>query len=115
VIEPRPGRPPPPPSAQDCYKRGGAEAARRCAELEAELDDLYAALPESFIRARNDLTQRLKQAGQIDGAARVKQLRKPTVPVWAVNQLAGALSDEVRALLEAGERLRVAQGGRPPR
>ena len=78
-------------------------------ELEAELDDLYAAPPESFIRTRNDLAQRLKQAGQIDGAARVKQLRKPTVPLWAVNQLARRYPDEVRALLEAGDRLRVAQ------
>jgi hypothetical protein len=78
-------------------------------ELEAELDDLYAGPPESFIRTRNDLAQRLKQAGQIDEAARVKQLRKPTVPLWAVNQLARRYPDEVRALLEAGERLRVAQ------
>jgi len=78
-------------------------------ELDAELDDLYAAPPENFIRARNDLAQRLKQAGQIDGAARVKQLRKPTVPLWAVNQLARRYPDEVRALLEAGDRLRVAQ------
>ncbi len=78
-------------------------------ELEAELDDLYSAPPESFIRTRNDLAQRLKQAGQIDGAARVKQLRKPTVPLWAVNQLARRYPDEVRALLEAGDRLRVAQ------
>ena len=78
-------------------------------ELEAELDDLYAAPPESFIRARNDLAQRLEQAGQIEGAARVKQLRKPTLPLWAVNQLARRYPDEVRALLEAGDRLRVAQ------
>jgi hypothetical protein len=78
-------------------------------ELEAELDDLYATPPESFIRARDDLAQRLRQAGQIDGAALVKQLRKPTIPLWAVNQLARRCPGEVRALLEAGDRLRVAQ------
>jgi hypothetical protein len=78
-------------------------------ELEAELDSLYAATPESFIRARNDLAQRLKQAGQVEATARVKQLRKPTVALWAVNQLARRYPDEVRALLEAGDRLRVAQ------
>ena len=77
--------------------------------LEAELDELYAAPPENFIRARNDLAQRLKQAGQVDVAARVKQLRKPTVPLWAVNQLARRHHDEVRALLDAGDRLRAAQ------
>jgi hypothetical protein len=78
-------------------------------ELEAELDNLYAAPPERFIRVRNDLAQRLKQAGQIDATARVKQLRKPTIPLWAVNQLARRYPDEVHALLEAGDRLRVAQ------
>jgi hypothetical protein len=78
-------------------------------ELEAELDNLYAALPADFTRARNDLAQRLKQAGQIEDAARVKQLRKPTVALWAVNQLARRHPDDVRALLDAGERLRVAQ------
>jgi hypothetical protein len=78
-------------------------------ELEAELDGLYALLPADFTRARNDLAQRLKQAGQVDAAARVKQLRKPTVPLWAVNQLARRHPDEVRALLDAGSRLRAAQ------
>ena len=78
-------------------------------ELETELDDLYAAPPTDFTRARNDLAQRLKQAGQVEAAAGVKQLRKPTVPLWAVNQLARRHPDDVRALLDAGERLRVAQ------
>ena len=78
-------------------------------ELEAELDDLYALPPADFTGARNDLARRLKQAGQADAAARVKQLRKPTVPLWAVNQLARLHPDEVRALLDAGSRLRAAQ------
>jgi hypothetical protein len=78
-------------------------------ELEAELDNLYAAVPADFTRARNDLAQRLKEAGQVEAAAGIKQLRKPTVPLWAVNQLARRHPDDVRALLDAGERLRVAQ------
>jgi hypothetical protein len=78
-------------------------------ELEAELDNLYATLPADFTRVRNDLAQRLKQAGQAEAAASVKQLRKPTVSLWAVNQLARRHPDNVRALLDAGERLRVAQ------
>ena len=78
-------------------------------DLEAELDDLYAALPADFTRARNDLAQRLKQAGQVEAAERVKQLRKPTVTLWAVNQLARRHPDDVRALLDAGEQLRVVQ------
>jgi len=40
----------------------------------------------------------------------VRQLRKPTVPVWAVNQLARRHAPEVKALLEASDQLRAAQG-----
>jgi len=87
-------------------------------ELEAELDTLYAGSPEEFTAARNDLARRLRQAGQKDAAAQVKQLRKPTVPLWAVNQLARRHPDELRTLLDAADRLRTAQqdalrGGEP--
>jgi hypothetical protein len=78
-------------------------------DLEAELDHLYAAPPEAFTPARNDLARRLKQAGQNAVAARVKQLRKPTVALWAVNQLARGNPKGVRELLDAGDRLRAAQ------
>lgn len=78
-------------------------------ELEAELDSLYAGSPEDFTAARNDLARRLKQAGQEDAAARVKQLRRPTAPLWAVNQLARRHPDELRALLDAADRLRTSQ------
>ena len=78
-------------------------------DLEAELDDLYATSPEDFTSARNDLARRLKQAGQNAVAARVKELRKPTVALWAVNQLARSNPKGVRALLDTGDRLRAAQ------
>ncbi|HEY6068148.1 MAG TPA: hypothetical protein VIU81_05580 [Gaiellaceae bacterium] len=78
-------------------------------DLEAELDVLYALAPPDFVDARDDLARRLKQAGQSDAAVQVKGLRKPTVPVWAVNQLARARPREIRTLLEAGARLRTAQ------
>lgn len=78
-------------------------------ELEAELDSLYTGSPEEFTAARNDLARRLKGAGQEEAAARVKQLRKPTVPLWAVNQLARRHPDELRTLLAAADRLRTSQ------
>lgn len=78
-------------------------------DLEAELDALYALAPADFVDARDDLAQRLKQAGRTDAAGQVKGLRKPTVPVWAVNQLARARPREIQALLAAGARLRSAQ------
>lgn len=79
-------------------------------DLDLELDDLYAQPPAKFTPARNDLARRLKQSGRDDAAAEVKQLRKPTVPVWTVNQLARSHRDEVAALLQASEQLRAAQG-----
>jgi hypothetical protein len=79
-------------------------------DLEPELDSLYALPPAEFTSARNDLAKRLKQAGRDDAAAEVKQLRKPTVPVWVVNQLARSHPDDLAALLQASEQLRAAQG-----
>jgi hypothetical protein len=79
-------------------------------DLELELDRLYSLAPSEFTSERNDLARRLKQAGRDDAAAEVKQLRKPTVPVWVVNQLARGHRDELAALLQASEQLRAAQG-----
>jgi hypothetical protein len=79
-------------------------------DLELELDRLYSLAPSEFTSERNDLARRLKQAGRDEAAAEVKQLRKPTVPVWAVNQLARRHRDQVADLLQASDQLRAAQG-----
>jgi hypothetical protein len=78
-------------------------------DLEQELDRLYALKPEEFTAARNDLAGRLRKAGQAETAEQVRALRKPNVPVWAVNQLVRRHPDEVAQLLSAGEQLRLAQ------
>jgi hypothetical protein len=78
-------------------------------ELESELDDLFGRPLDEFTGARNELAKRLRKAGQEDAAARVQALKKPSVPVWAVNQLARTHPDEVQALVDAGARLRKAQ------
>jgi hypothetical protein len=78
-------------------------------ELESELDDLFGQPLGDFTAARNELVKRLKKAGQDDAAARVQALKKPSVPVWAANQLARRHADEVHALIDAGARLRKAQ------
>jgi hypothetical protein len=78
-------------------------------ELERELDVLFALPPVEFTAARNDLARRLKQAGQDDAAAQVKALRKPTVPLWAVNQLARRNPKGIDALIASAEQLRTAQ------
>jgi hypothetical protein len=78
-------------------------------DLEAEVDRLYRLPLDEFTSARNDLAQRLKRAGQKDAAADVQALRKPTVPVWAINQVAHEHGKDVTALIEASDELRTAQ------
>jgi hypothetical protein len=78
-------------------------------DLEEELDRLFGLPRAEFTAARNDLARRMKQAGQNAIAARIRELRKPTVPVWTVNQLARRHPEDVQALLEAVENLRSAQ------
>src|SRR4051795_5167544 len=79
-------------------------------ELETELDRLYELPLDEFTPPRNELAARLKKAGQGDAAARVKELKKPTVAVWTANQLARREQDEVARLVEAGGRPPAAQG-----
>jgi hypothetical protein len=78
-------------------------------ELESELEDLFGRPLSEFTAARNELAKRLRKAGQDEAAERIQALKKPSVPVWAVNQLARRHPDETRKLLDAGERLRKAQ------
>jgi hypothetical protein len=78
-------------------------------ELESELDELFGRPLSEFTSARNELARRLKKAGQDEAAARIQGLKKPSVPVWAVNQLARRHPDEVQELVSAGRRLRKAQ------
>jgi hypothetical protein len=68
----------------------------------AEVDRLYELPLEEFTAARNELAKRL-------GDESIKQLKKPTVPAWTVNQLARRREVDVRRLLRAGEQLEQAQ------
>jgi hypothetical protein len=78
-------------------------------ELDEELDRLFELPPAEFTAARNDLVRRLKKANQGDAAERVQGLRKPTIPIWAINQVARHHPGEVEALTKASEELREAQ------
>jgi hypothetical protein len=78
-------------------------------ELDAELDRLYALPLEEFTAARNELATRLRKAGQTEAAESVKALRKPSVAVWTVNQLARRHPEEIEELIDSGTRLRDAQ------
>ena len=76
---------------------------------ERQLDKLYGTAPADFIAARDALAAELKKAGDKDGAAEVKALRKPTVVAWAANQAARKDKAGVTELLKAGDSLARAQ------
>jgi hypothetical protein len=76
---------------------------------EGEVDGLFDLPPEEFTAARNALARRLKDEGNASAADEVKQLTKPSIAVWAINQLARNHESSVKLLLESAGRLRKAQ------
>lgn len=74
-----------------------------------DVGGLYREPPEAFVEARDALVKRLRDEGRGQEAARVKGLRRPTVPAWAVDQLASRDPEGLEKLLEAGAELRRAQ------
>jgi hypothetical protein len=77
-------------------------------------DRLFEVPLGEFVAAREQLARELRKEGKHEQAAEVAALRKPTVPVWAVNQLARRRRREVDLLLDAGHRLRAAQAEPQP-
>ena len=74
-----------------------------------EVDRLYALPLEEFTAARNNLAAALKKEGKAEEADEVKNLRKPSISAWAVNQLARKERMQVRSLVTSADRLRKAQ------
>jgi hypothetical protein len=81
-------------------------------DLQHELEELYGGPLESFTAGRNDLVRRLRAAGHADEAERVAALRKPPLPVWAVNRLVRLDPDGASLLVESAERVEQIQTGR---
>jgi hypothetical protein len=67
-----------------------------------EIDELYEAPLDEFTALRNALARRT-------GDAAMKQLKKPSVAAWAVNQVARRREVDLQRLLRAGEALEAAQ------
>ncbi len=71
-------------------------------------DSLYETLPAEFVKARSALVKSLKAQGQRAEADRISRMARPTVSVWATNQIARRASDLVARLADVTRRL---QGG----
>jgi hypothetical protein len=79
--------------------------------MSVPIDDLYGLPLDEFTRARDELARQVRQEGDAARAAEIKQLRKPSVPAWVVNQLARQRELDMQRLLRAGEQLAGAQVG----
>src|SRR5262249_40237814 len=80
--------------------------------IDDEIDALFKLPLAEFIGARKTLAARLKKEGRADEADRVKALSKPSISVWAVNQLYWRHRDEFEQLIAAGQRFRRAHATR---
>jgi len=78
-------------------------------DAEEIIDSLYSLPLSKFTSARNEAERELRNAGEMEQAARVKSLRKPTAAASAANSLVRSHRAEVNAFLEAAAKLRDAQ------
>ena len=78
-------------------------------DLDNDIDRLYTAPREEFVRERDALVRTLRKAGDRAVAAEVAALRKPTLVAWTVNQLAHKERRDIDLLLDAGKRIIDAQ------
>lgn len=74
-------------------------------------DELYAALPDEFTRARNAASKEAKADGDADLSAAIAKLSKPAAAAWVINMLVRHRADAIHDVLILGEALRAAQEG----
>src|SRR5450631_3416390 len=77
-------------------------------ETDDDIGRLFSVRPADFVGERNATVKKLKAAGRRDDAATVEKLPRPTLSVWAVNQIARQEPALVRRLADATAGL---QGG----
>ena len=73
-----------------------------------DIGRLFSVRPADFVRERNAIVKKLKAAGRRQDAAMVDELPRPTLSVWAVNQIARQEPALLRRLVDATAGL---QGG----
>jgi len=90
----------------------GIESETR-GDLEDDVDALFKLPLPEFTGARNDLAARLKREGRANDSKLVKALAKPSISVWAVNQLHWNHREAFDRLLATSQRFRQSQSSHP--
>lgn len=73
--------------------------------IEDDLDRLYAEPLDRFTAERNAIATAAKKTGDDETARSIKNLKKPSVGAWTINQLVRRRPESVRELLDVRERL----------
>jgi hypothetical protein len=81
-------------------------AYRAAVDADEVAGELYALPPQEFTAHRNARAKEAKAAGDLEAAARIAALRKPTVVAWLLNLLVRELPDEIDGFLDLGDALR---------
>lgn len=76
------------------------------ARSDRHLDEIYAAPLAEFTRSRDRVAKHLVDAGRQAEANQIKRLRKPSAPLWVVNQLARHDPAMLSRFIEAVDRLK---------
>ena len=69
------------------------------------IDELFKLPLDEFTSARDAIAAELRKAGDGEGAARVKKLKKPSLSAWAVNQVAHAEPAKMEKLFALRDQL----------
>jgi hypothetical protein len=69
------------------------------------IEELYRVAPDAFLRERKARAAALKKAGEPAQAHAVSQLKRPSPPLWATNQLAHEAPEQLAAFLDNAERV----------
>jgi uncharacterized phage infection (PIP) family protein YhgE len=80
-------------------------------ELTDVASELYSVSPDEFTNARNERAKQVKSDGDVELAARIKELRKPAMAAWVVNMMMRHQGEQMEQVLSLGESLRGAQEG----
>src|SRR5262245_48238184 len=72
-------------------------------------NELFGLDPDEFVSARDRLAKQMRTDGEREEAASIKALRRPTLPLWAVNQVARRDADVASELVAAAVAARTAQ------
>ena len=73
------------------------------------VDALFTLPPSEFTAARNALVKQLHSEKRREEAEAVKALKRPSVPAWALNQVARRDPDAIEGVIEAGAAVGAAQ------